>query len=152
MVGGRSDAPPSENKMAKEYSRTQRLGEQIKRDLAELLQFQVKDPRLGLVTLNAVKVATDLGYADIYFTVMKSGMPEADDATIQETEAVLNEMAGFLRSELAQNMKTRITPMPRFHYDVTLERGHRLTNLIDKAIKEDTDRNGSDDASTNEEG
>lgn len=126
--------------MAKEYSRTQRLGEQIKRDLAEMLQFQVKDPRLGLVTLNAVKVASDLGYADIYFTVMKSGMPEADDATIKETEAVLNEMAGFLRSELAQNMKTRITPMPRFHYDVTLERGHRLTNLINDAIKEDDAR------------
>jgi len=128
--------------MAKEYSRTQRLGEQIKRDLAEMLQFQVKDPRLGIVTLNAVKVSTDLGYADIYFTVMKPGMPEADEATIKETEAVLNDMAGFLRTELAQTMKTRITPMPRFHYDVTLERGHHLTNLINKAIKEDSDRNG----------
>jgi len=132
--------------MAKEYSRTQRLGEQIKRDLAEMLQFQVKDPRLGIVTLNDVKVATDLGYADIYFTVMKPGMPVADDETIKETESVLNEMAGFLRSELAQDMKTRTTPHLRFHYDVTLDRGHHLTGLINKAIKEDADRNKDDAA------
>jgi len=123
--------------MAKDYSRTQRLGEQIKRDLAQMLQFQVKDPRLGIVTLNAVKVASDLGFADIYFTVMKPGMVEADDETVKETEAVLNEMAGFLRTELSQEMRTRITPQLRFHYDVALERGHKLTNLINQAVKED---------------
>jgi len=129
--------------MPKDYSRTQRLGEQIKRDLAQMLQFQVKDPRLGIVTLNAVKVAPDLGYADIYFTVMKPGMVEADAPTIKETEAVLKEMAGFLRTELSQVMTTRITPLLRFHYDVALDRGHKLTNLINKAVGEDKSR--SDD-------
>lgn len=123
--------------MAKDYSRTQRLGEQIKRDLAQMLQFQVKDPRLGIVTLNAVKVASDLGYADIYFTVMKPGMVEADDATIKETETVLTDMSGYLRSELSQVMTTRITPHLRFHYDIALTRGHKLTNLINDAIKSD---------------
>ncbi|WP_396588817.1 30S ribosome-binding factor RbfA [Bermanella sp. R86510] len=123
--------------MAKDYSRTQRLGEQIKRDLAQMLQFQVRDPRLGIVTLNAVKVASDLGYADIYFTVMKSGMVEADAETVTETQDVLNDMAGYLRSELAQIMRTRITPQLRFHYDVALERGHKLTNLINQAVKDD---------------
>ncbi|NVK38464.1 MAG: 30S ribosome-binding factor RbfA [Gammaproteobacteria bacterium] len=131
--------------MAKDYSRTQRLGEQIKRDLAQMLQFQVKDPRLGLVTLNAVKVASDLGYADIYFTVMKPGMVDADAQTIKETETVLNDMAGFLRTELSQIMKTRITPLPRFHYDVSLERGHKLTNLINKAMREDQSRQSKDE-------
>jgi len=131
--------------MAKDYSRTQRLGEQIKRDLAQMLQFQVKDPRLGLVTLNAVKVASDLGYADIYFTVMKPGMVDADAETIKETETVLNDMAGFLRTELSQIMKTRITPLPRFHYDVSLERGHKLTNLINKAMREDQSRQSKDE-------
>jgi ribosome-binding factor A len=127
--------------MAKDYSRTQRLGEQIKRDLAQMLQFQVKDPRLGLVTLNAVKVASDLGYADIYFTVMKPGMVEADDETIKETEKVLNDMSGFLRTELSQVMKTRVTPLPRFHYDVSVGRGHKLTSLINQAMREDQSRN-----------
>ncbi len=131
--------------MAKDYSRTQRLGEQIKRDLAQMLQFQVKDPRLGLVTLNAVKVASDLGYADIYFTVMKPGMVDADAQTIKETETLLNDMAGFLRTELSQIMKTRITPLPRFHYDVSLERGHKLTNLINQAMREDQSRQSKDE-------
>lgn len=136
----------SMNTMAKQYSRTQRIGEQIKRDLAQLLQFEAKDPRLGLVTINAVKVATDLGYSDIYFTVMKPGMVEADAATIKETEKVLKDMAGFLRSELARTMTTRITPLLRFHYDVSLERGHKLTNLINKAVREDQAHGKSDDA------
>ncbi|MGR6871053.1 30S ribosome-binding factor RbfA [Pseudomonas sp. HK3] len=131
--------------MAKDYSRTQRLGEQIKRDLAQMLQFQVKDPRLGLVTLNAVKVASDLGYADIYFTVMKPGMVDADTDTIKETEKVLNDMSGFLRTELSQVMKTRVTPLPRFHYDVSVGRGHKLTNLINQAMREDSSRNTGDD-------
>jgi ribosome-binding factor A len=131
--------------MAKDYSRTQRLGEQIKRDLAQMLQFQVKDPRLGLVTLNAVKVASDLGYADIYFTVMKPGMVDADADTIKETEKVLNDMSGFLRTELSQVMKTRVTPLPRFHYDVSVGRGHKLTNLINQAMREDSSRNTGDD-------
>jgi len=130
--------------MAKAYSRTQRLGSQIKKDLAELLQFQVKDPRLGIVTLNAVKVASDLGYVDIYFTVMKSGMVDADAATIKETEKVLNDMAGYIRTELAQSMSTRIVPKPRFHYDVSVERGHKLSNLINKAMKEDSKNNNGD--------
>ncbi|MFT6153071.1 MAG: ribosome-binding factor A [Bermanella sp.] len=130
--------------MPKDYSRTQRLGEQIKRDLAQMLQFQVKDPRLGIVTLNAIKVASDLGYADIYFTVMKPGMVEADDATIKETEAVLKDMAGFLRTELSQVMTTRMTPLLRFHYDVALNRGVKLTNLINKAVNEDKERGGDE--------
>ena len=136
--------------MAKAYSRTQRLGSQIKKDLAELLQFQVKDPRLGIVTLNAVKVATDLGYVDIYFTVMKSGMVDADEATIKETEKVLNDMAGYIRSELAQAMSTRIVPKPRFHYDVSVSRGQKLTSLINKALKEDSLHNHDDDADEKE--
>ncbi len=133
--------------MAKDYSRTQRLGSSIKRDLAEMLQFQVKDPRLGIVTLNAVKVASDLGYADIYFTVMKPGMVDADEPTIKETEKVLNDMAGYLRTELARVMTTRIVPLPRFHYDVSLERGHKLTNLINKAMKEDNAHKHDEDES-----
>ena len=137
--------------MAKAYSRTQRLGSQIKKDLAELLQFQVKDPRLGIVTLNAVKVASDLGYVDIYFTVMKSGMVDADAATIKETEKVLNDMSGYIRTELAQAMTTRIVPMPRFHYDVSVGRGHKLTNLINKAMKEDQQHKHTDDSEDQED-
>tara|TARA_B110000438_G_scaffold49408_1_gene49914 strand:+ start:45 stop:461 length:417 start_codon:yes stop_codon:yes gene_type:complete len=131
--------------MPKDFSRTTRLGEQIQRDLAQLIQFDMKDPRLGMVTLNAVKVAKDLGYADIYFTVMgaKGDSDEADEAAIQkQASKVLNDAAGFLRGELSRQMTTRITPLLRFHYDESLLRGHHMTNLINKVVAEDVARAG----------
>ena len=130
--------------MPKDYSRTSRLGEQIQRDLAQMIQFEMKDPRLGMVTLNQVKVAKDLGYADIYFTVM-GAKGETDEQIREQTESILNDAAGYLRSELARSMTTRITPQLRFHYDETLERGHHLTGLIKKARQED-DAHQSDDS------
>ncbi|MGB1092677.1 MAG: 30S ribosome-binding factor RbfA [Oceanobacter sp.] len=122
--------------MPKEFSRTSRLGEQIQREIASMIQFEMKDPRLGMVTLNQVKVAKDLGYADIYFTVM--GAKGETDAEIRaQTESILNDAAGYLRSSLAKILKTRVTPALRFHYDETLERGHHMTGLIRKARQED---------------
>lgn len=130
--------------MPKEYSRTSRLGDQMQRELAQMIQFQLKDPRLGMVTLNYVKVAKDLGYADIYFTVM-GAKGESDDAIRRQTEKILNDAAGFLRGELSQIMRTRITPHLRFHYDETIERGMHLTSLIKKARDEDNARNPGDE-------
>ena len=122
--------------MPKAYSRTSRLGEQIQRDLAHMIQFEMKDPRLGMVTLNYVKVAKDLGYADIYFTVM-GAKGETDAEIRKQTSAILNDAAGYLRNELARIMRTRITPHLRFHYDESMDRGHHLTGLIRKALEED---------------
>ena len=127
--------------MPKEFSRTSRLGEQIQRELARKIQFDLKDPRLGMVTINHVKVAKDLGYADIYFTVM--GARGETDADIRvQTETILNDAAGFLRTELARFLTTRITPALRFHYDESFDRGHHLTNLIRQARTEDEARQG----------
>jgi len=122
--------------MPKDYSRTSRLGEQIQRDLAHMIQFEMKDPRLGMVTLNYVKVAKDLGYADIYFTVM-GAKGETDVEIRKQTSAILNDAAGYLRNELARIMRTRITPHLRFHYDESMDRGHHLAGLIKKALAED---------------
>ena len=78
--------------MPKDFSRTSRLGEQIQREVARMIQFDMKDPRLGLVTLNYVKVAKDLGYADLYFTVM--GARGESDAEIRtQTSRILNDAA-----------------------------------------------------------
>lgn len=129
--------------MPKEFSRTSRLGEQIQRELARKIQFDMKDPRLGMVTINYVKVAKDLGYADIYFTVM-GARGETDAEIRSQTEAILNDAAGFLRSELARFLTTRITPALRFHYDESLDRGHHLTGLIRKAREQDEARKGDD--------
>ena len=131
--------------MPKDFSRTSRLGEQIQREVAQMIQFEMKNPKLGMVTLNSVKVAKDLGYADIYFTVM--GAKGETDAEIRaNTSKILNEAAGYLRSQLARILTTRVTPQLRFHYDETLERGHHLTGLIKQARAADDARH-PDDAS-----
>ncbi len=125
--------------MAKEFSRTSRLGEQLQRELAHMIQFNLKDPRLGLVTLNDVKVSKDLSYADVYFTVI-GAKGESDDEIRTQTSKILNDAAGFLRNELAKFLRTRTTPMLRFHYDGTLERAMHIDSLIRQA------NNGSNDS------
>ena len=130
--------------MPKDFSRTSRLGEQIQREVAQMIQFEMKNPKLGMVTLNQVKVAKDLGYADIYFTVM--GAKGETDAEIRATASkILNEAAGYLRSELAKILRTRVTPQLRFHHDESMERGHFLTGLIKQARSEDDARHKDDE-------
>ncbi len=132
--------------MPKDFSRTSRLGEQIQREIAQLIQFNMKDPRLGMVTINYVKVAKDLGYADLYFTVL-AAQGENDAEIRLQTARILNDAAGFLRSELAKTLKTRVTPQLRFHYDESFDRGHQLTSLISKARREDDARQSDGEAS-----
>jgi len=131
--------------MPKDFSRTSRLGEQIQREVAQMIQFEMKNPKLGMVTLNDVKVAKDLGYADVYFTVM--GAKGETDAEIRaNTSKILNDAAGYLRSELAKILRTRVTPQLRFHYDESLDRGHFLTGLIKQARNEDDARHAADNS------
>ncbi|MGF1642150.1 MAG: 30S ribosome-binding factor RbfA [Thiotrichales bacterium] len=111
----------------KEYSRTQRLGEQIHRELSELLLREVKDPRVGMVTIGAVEVSSDLSSAKVYYTAM------GGDATRAETQAGLNRASGFLRSQLAHRLNIRQTPILRFLFDESAERGMRLDALISAA-------------------
>ncbi len=129
--------------MAREFSRTHRVAEQLQRDLAQLIQQEVRDPRLGLVTVNDVKVSRDLCYADIYVTVM--GKEETKEA-IATTIKILNSAAGFLRGRVAKLIKLRIVPQLRFHYDSSVSRGNYLSSLINKAVSEDRQRSGDDDS------
>lgn len=117
--------------MSKAFLRTGRVAEQIQRELAELIQMEVKDPRVGLVTLTGVEVTQDYAHAKVYFTTMKS----ADQAP--KAQAGLEHAAGFLRSQLAHRMKLRIMPQLHFIYDVSVEHGVRLSQLIDEAVASD---------------
>lgn len=116
--------------------RTQRIGDQIQRELASLIRQELKDPRLGMVTVSNVKVSPDMGYADIYVTVMGSNLDEKPDESI----AVLNAAAGFLRGEVGRAIRTRVTPRLRFHYDEVVARGNRMAVLINEAVREDQER------------
>ncbi|MQA57663.1 30S ribosome-binding factor RbfA [Pseudomonas piscis] len=120
--------------MAKEYSRTQRIGDQMQRELAQLIRREVKDPRVGLVTITAVDVSRDVGHAKIYITVM--GQEGAE--SIAQSIKVLNSAAGFLRMQLAREMKLRSVPHLHFHYDESVARGAHLSALIERAVAEDS--------------
>ena len=137
--------------MPREFSRGRRVADHIQKELAVLIQQEVKDPRLGLVTINEVKVSRDLGFADVYFTSFSSDTFRANDSLDEdevedaETEErnnnspaeVLENAAGFLRSRLAKSLSTRTTPKLRFHYDHTIEQGAKMTQAIKKAIEGD---------------
>lgn len=113
----------------KDYTRTDRVAEQIQRELAELLRLEVKDPRVHLVTLMAVEVAKDYGHAKVYYTTL-----EGESKAVQEG---LERASGFLRSQLAHVMKLRITPQLHFVYDASVERGAHLSQLIEQAVASD---------------
>ncbi|MBI5450652.1 MAG: 30S ribosome-binding factor RbfA [Gammaproteobacteria bacterium] len=115
--------------MAKEFSRTLRIAEHIKRQLAGLIRDEIKDPRVGRVTVSDVEVSRDLAHAKVYVTVL--GL-EAEAA--QSTIEALNHAAGFLRRELGQQLNTRTVPALRFFYDAVQEEGNRIEALIDKAM------------------
>ncbi|MCU9947857.1 30S ribosome-binding factor RbfA [Pseudomonas sp. PDM13] len=120
--------------MAKEYSRTQRIGDQMQRELASLIQREIKDPRLGLVTITGCDVARDLSHAKVFITVMgQDDNPEA----IKQNTAILNDAAGFLRMQLGRAMKLRTVPQLHFNYDASIRRGVELSALIERAVAED---------------
>lgn len=117
--------------MAKDSTRTRRIAEQIQRELAELVRLELKDPRVGLITLTDVEVTHDHEHAKVYFTLM------GNQQQVEETTKGLQRAAGFLRSQLAHRMQLRIVPDLRFVYDTSVERGMDLSRLIDEAITQD---------------
>lgn len=126
----------------RDFSRTDRIADQMQKELALLIQREVKDPRLNaMVTVSGVKVSKDLGYADVYVTFL--GLEDAAEA-IQENLAILRHAAGYLRTRLGQSIKLRSLPQLRFHYDASVVRGRALSSLIEQAVEEDRQRHQDD--------
>lgn len=117
--------------MPREFSRPQRVAAQLQRELAQLIQFCVKDPRVGLVTVSGVEVSRDLSHAKV-FVSMLDGKHDVKDAL-----KGLNSASGFLRSELSKRVKMRAVPNLHFVYDASVENGANLSALIDAAIASD---------------
>jgi len=120
--------------MPREHSRGQRVSDLIQRELSLIIQREMRDPRVGMVTVNEVKVSRDLSYAEVYVTFMAL---ELDGGDPTESLEVLNNAGGYLRSQLSNVLNTRTTPKLRFHYDATVISGRKMSNLIDDAIKSD---------------
>jgi ribosome-binding factor A len=122
--------------LPKDYPRSRRIAEQIQRELADIIRFELKDPRVGMITLTDVEVTEDNAFATVYFTHL------GDAAATEETLAALEHAAGFLRRQLAGRLKLRTVPQLRFRYDVSIERGARVSRLIEAAVAEDASRRG----------
>lgn len=125
--------------MAQDFKRTDRIAEQMQRDLAELIRTSLKDPRVGMITVNSVEVSRDLGYADVYVTLLTVEDLDADSDQVKQTIKILNGAAGFLRTELGRMIKLRMIPQLRFHFDASVKRGRQLDQLISKARKKDVE-------------
>lgn len=117
--------------MAKDYARTDRIAEQLQRELAELLRLEVRDPRVKLVTLTGVEVTRDYSHAKVYYTTL-----QGENSGVQQG---LERASGYLRSQAAHAMKLRVMPQLHFIYDASVARGAHLSQLIDEAIKSDGD-------------
>jgi ribosome-binding factor A len=109
-------------------ARSARIADQIQRSLADLIRTEVRDPRVGMVTLTGVELSRDQSHAKVFFTVL--GPPAAGGDALEG----LQRAAGFLRSQLAHELTTRKVPELHFAYDESVERGVRLSRLIDEAV------------------
>lgn len=116
--------------MARRSDRAQKVGDQIQRELSEILRRELRDPGVGMVTLTAVEMSPDCAHATVYFTCL-------DAAQAGAAQAGLERAAGFLRSQLARRIRLRETPELRFAYDESLERGERLARLIESVRPRD---------------
>ena len=109
------------------FSRTERIAQQIQRELADLLRTEVKDPGIGMVTITEVEVSRDHSHAKVYYTTLGG-----DKEAIAEG---LKRASKFLHSQLFHRLKLRVVPQLQFEYDVSVERGAYLSSLIDEAVK-----------------
>ncbi len=117
--------------MPKNYLRSDRVGEQIRRDLAELIRLEVKDPRVGFVTITSVEVSPDYAHAKVFFTTLEG------EAAIPELAQGLRRASGFLRRELGRRIRIHTIPELHWVYDRSIEHGVQLSALIDQAVKSD---------------
>ncbi|MCK9986953.1 MAG: ribosome-binding factor A [Azoarcus sp.] len=124
--------------MPKEYSRSQRVAEQVRRELAELIRLEVKDPRVGFITVTDVEITPDYAHAKVFFTSMHG------EEGLDEILTGLRRASGFLRRELGKRVRIHTLPELHFHYDPSVERGSRMSQLIDQVVREDDARHKDD--------
>jgi ribosome-binding factor A len=121
----------------KAFPRSQRIAQQIQQKLSELIRRELRDPRLGMVTLTEVRVSKDLSYAKVFFSVL--------GAQPQQAQEILEAAAPMLRGPLGRALGIRHSPELRFVQDELIESGARLSALINKAVKDDTERHVDDE-------
>lgn len=133
--------------MPRPSNRKDKITDLLKKELALLIQAEIRDPRVGMVSVTGAKVSRDLAYAEVFVTIL--GKTTADD--VAESLEALNRAAGYLRSLLAKSANLRSTPKLHFSYDDSLNRGRYLSDLIDAAIASDDHASGKSADDTDDE-
>ena len=128
--------------MAKEYSRTQRVAQEMQKEIAIILQREIKDPRVGMATVSGVEVSRDLAYAKVFVTFLNDNTPEQVETGVR----ALQDAAGFIRSLLGKAMRLRVVPELTFAYDNSLVEGMRMSNLVSQVVQNDRLRRGASPA------
>lgn len=127
--------------MAREFTRSQRVADYLQRELSGIIQREVRDPRVGMVSVTGVDVSRDIGHAKVHYTVL--GADSSDEA--KESTDVLNKAAGFLRSQLSRDSNMRSVPQLRFYFDNSVGQGRFMEDLIDRAAQADKGLNVDED-------
>ena len=122
--------------MQRDFSRTDRVAQQVQQEIAMILQRDFKDPRVGWVTVSSVEVTKDLAYVTVFVTLL--GQEEETDK-IQQTIEILNKASGFFRGEIGKRMRLRIVPEIKFAYDNSIVTGIEMSKKVDEAINKDKD-------------
>lgn len=125
--------------MAKEYSRTQRVAQEMQKEIAIILQREVKDPRVGMATVSGVEMSRDLAYAKVFVTFLNDNEPEQVKMGIK----ALQDASGFIRVLLGKAMRLRVVPELTFSYDNSLVEGMRMSNLVTNVVRKDAERRSS---------
>ncbi|MFQ1023826.1 30S ribosome-binding factor RbfA [Avibacterium paragallinarum] len=122
--------------MAREFKRSDRVAQELQKEIAVILQREVKDPRIGMVTVSDVEVSRDLAYAKVFVTFLF----DQDESIIESGMQGLEKASPYIRSLLAKAMRLRIVPELRFIYDQSLVEGMRMSNLVSEVIRDDEKR------------
>ena len=122
--------------MAREFKRSDRVAQEIQKEIAVILQREVKDPRIGMVTVSDVEVSSDLSFAKIFVTFLF----DSDESVVAQGMQGLEKASPYIRSLLGKAMRLRIVPEIRFVYDNSLVEGMRMSNLVTNVIREDEKR------------
>ncbi|MGQ0287162.1 30S ribosome-binding factor RbfA [Pasteurellaceae bacterium 22721_9_1] len=128
--------------MAREFSRADRVAQELQKEVAVILQREVKDPRIGMVTVSDVEVSKDLAYAKIFVTFLFDN----DEAAIEQGMKGLEKASPYIRTLVGKAMRLRIVPELRFMYDKSLVEGMRMSNLVTQTIRNDEARHVADES------
>lgn len=122
--------------MAREFKRSDRVAQELKKEVAVILQREVKDPRIGMVTVSDVEVSSDLAYAKVFVTFLF----DSDESAVKNGMKGLEKAAPYVRTLLGKAMRLRIVPEVRFIYDSSLVDGMRMSNLVTQVVQHDKAR------------